>query len=379
MGVEFSAEKTVVMLFTTKRPTSYQMPAGLKLSSQSIPFSKTAKYLGVTLDDKLSWKPHIENKIEKANRSLMAVRSVIGRTWGPSPACARWSWTSVARPALIYGSIVWSRVASQKWLITKLKRLQRLALSQVAHVRPRTLSAALEVMYGVPPLDLHIKNCAQNAAIRVRPDTSWQPPVRPKARVSHGKYLEHSFPPGLWQADTDEIPKEKAWGKRYTVAFPTKKVDMLPSGDYDAYTDGSLMAGRSGAGAFLLRDQSHFCSLRGNTKQATVFQSEMLAIKAAADMLLNNKIEGKRVVFHVDNQAALKTLNSTDITKRSCKETRDSLNKLGQLNEVCLEWIKAHDGIIGNEAADRLAKAGGCSTSVIGQGLVAKSAIKRES
>jgi hypothetical protein len=127
-------------------------------------------------------------------------------------------------------------VISQKWLITKLKRLQRLALSQVAYVRPSTPSTALEVMYGVPPLDLHIKNFAQNAAIRVRPDTSWQLPIRPKARVSHGKYLEHSFPPGLWQADTDEISKENTWGKIYTVAFPTKKVDMLPSGDYDAYS-----------------------------------------------------------------------------------------------------------------------------------------------
>jgi ribonuclease HI len=284
----------------------------------------------------------------------------------------------VVQPALTYGSIVWSRVAAQKWLITKLKQLQRLALSQVAHFRPSTPSTALDVIYGVPPLDLHIKNCAQNAAIRVRPDTSWQLPVRLKARVSHGKYLEHSFPPGLWQADTEEIPKEKTWGKRYTVAFPTKKVDMLPSGDYDAYTDGSLRAGRSGAGAYVLRDQAHFCSLRGNTKQATVFQSEMLAIKAAVDMLLNNKIEDKQVVFHVDNQAALEALNSTDITKRSSKETRESLNNLGQLNEVCLEWLKVHDGIIGNEAANKFAKAGGCSTSVIGQGLLAKSAIKRE-
>jgi hypothetical protein len=39
----------------------------------------------------------------------------------------------------------------------------------------------------------------------------------------------------------------------------TKKVDMLPSDDYDAYTDGSLMDGRSGAGAYILRDRAHFC------------------------------------------------------------------------------------------------------------------------
>jgi hypothetical protein len=45
---------------------------------------------------------------------------------------------------------------------------------------------------------------------------------------------------------------------------------------------------------------------------------------------------------------------------------------------VDLGLIKAYDGIIGNEAADKLAKAGGCLTSVIGQGLLAKSAVNRE-
>jgi hypothetical protein len=41
--------------------------------------------------------------------------------------------------------------------------------------------------------------------------------------------------------------------------------------------DGSLMGGKSGAGAFILNKSEgtrrHFCSLRGNTKQSTVFQS----------------------------------------------------------------------------------------------------------
>jgi hypothetical protein len=143
MGVEFSVEKTVVMRFTNKRSSSYQMSKGLKIYGQEIPVSKTTKYLGVTLDDKLSWKPNIENKIKKAKRTLMAIRSVIGKSWGPSPKCAKWSLTGVIWPALTYGAIVWSRTASQSWAKKKLQRLQRMAPSQIAGVRPSIPSAAL--------------------------------------------------------------------------------------------------------------------------------------------------------------------------------------------------------------------------------------------
>jgi ribonuclease HI len=166
--------------------------------------------------------------------------------------------------------------------------------------------------------------------------------------------------------------------------FPQIEIDMLPSGNIDAYTDGSLMGGKSGAGAFILKksggERRHFCSLRGNTKQATVFQSEVIAVKAAAadKALISINPSGKWIVFHVDNQATLKTLNSTDITKKTYKETRETLNKLERKNTVVLEWVKAHVAILGNEEADKLAKAGGNSTAELGSGLTAKSAIRKE-
>jgi hypothetical protein len=65
-------------------------------------------------------------------------------------------------------------------------------------------------------------------------------------------------------------------------------------------------------------------------KQATVFQSEVISVKAAAEALISNNPSGQRIVFQVDNEATLKTLDSTDITKKTFKDTRDSLNALGK-------------------------------------------------
>jgi hypothetical protein len=60
-------------------------------------------------------------------------------------------------------------------------------------------------------------------------------------------------------------------------------------------------------------------------------------VKAAAKALISNDLSGNITVFHVDNQAALKALDSTDITKTPCKETRETLNKLGRKNTIVLE------------------------------------------
>jgi hypothetical protein len=67
----------------------------------------------------------------------------------------------------------------------------------------------------------------------VKPDTTGLPPAKPKGRTAHARHLESHFPAGLWQIETDECCKEKAWSKNYTVGFPKHKVDMLPKGDLD--------------------------------------------------------------------------------------------------------------------------------------------------
>jgi ribonuclease HI len=356
-GVEFSVKKTVVMICTRKTLTD--LPPPLTLYGEQIPFSNTAKYLGVTLDSKLTWKPHLELKIKAAKRALMATRSYLSKTWGPSPKCARWSWTGVVRPALTYGCVVWAKACTTKTQINTLTKLQRLALMQVAHVRKGTPTAALEIMYGVPPLDLFITEMALKATTRIPCDEIWQPRVRLRQKVviGHMRFLELSAPERFWALKYDECSPEYLWEQNYTIDL--SPANMCPHGDYDAYTDGSLMNGRTGAGGFLYKNRSHFCSFRSNVGESTVFQAEMVAIKSAALILLNNNVQDRTIIFHIDNQATIKSLNKPTIDKKSTLSTKQVLNTLGSRNCVTLAWVKAHSGILGNEGADNMAKRGG--------------------
>jgi hypothetical protein len=88
------------------------------------------------------------------------LRQGLGTTWGPSPAITLWLYTGVVRPALTYGAAVWASAAQAANHTAKLLKLQRLALLMIAPMRRNTPTAGLEVLFGVPPLQLYILSMA---------------------------------------------------------------------------------------------------------------------------------------------------------------------------------------------------------------------------
>jgi hypothetical protein len=54
----------------------------LKISNQKLPKSESTKYLGVYMDNKLSWKNHAEHTANKANQRLRLIKRLTGATWG---------------------------------------------------------------------------------------------------------------------------------------------------------------------------------------------------------------------------------------------------------------------------------------------------------
>ncbi|GBL81396.1 hypothetical protein AVEN_143691-1 [Araneus ventricosus] len=82
---------------------------------------------------------------------------------------------------------------------------------------------------------------------------------------------------------------------------------------------------------------------------ATKFMAEIVAIKEVVEHIREKDLRNVRVIL--DSRSALVALNSRAERSRIIKSIKEIIN--GNIDIYC---VKAHQGIIGNEKADALAK-----------------------
>jgi hypothetical protein len=105
IGLNVNADKTYMVLFTKRRNVEgFFAP---RLFDTELILNNQVKYLGVTLDSKLNWKFHMDNRTRKASIAYWQCRKVIGKTWDLQPKVVYWIYTSVIRPMLTYAALVW--------------------------------------------------------------------------------------------------------------------------------------------------------------------------------------------------------------------------------------------------------------------------------
>ncbi len=378
-GLTFSPSKTVAVLFTRKMKFSY--PPELQVNGTPVPYSSEVKYLGVTLDAKLNWRTHLQRKIRSAKGHLLKVKNATGKLWGFPPKMSRWLYTGIVRPALTYGAVVWASACDKRWAKKELERLNRLALMSMGNFRRGTPTSGLEIISHVMPLHLHIQ-CEATLGYRRTMSSSLisHPCTRKETTDGHRQFCQRILDSiGAAELDQDWYSGEFLWNRSYQVNKDSFSLGEPGDGSHiEIYTDGSRLDEKAGSGVAIFEDglvteeMAHHLGT-----YATVFQSEVHAIKKAADWL-NDGCHGKIVNFYVDSQAALQAISNHWISSKLVKSTVTALNAAGQNNYVNFHWVKAHVGHPGNEKADALAKQGSTDRSLLSADLpaVSQNAIK---
>nr|XP_022902690.1 uncharacterized protein LOC111415306 [Onthophagus taurus] len=325
-------KKTEMVLFTRKRnignprlPTLAKIP--LKLSTE-------VKYLGLIIDSKLTWKSHLDNRVNKACVAFGQCRRAVGRTWGLSPKIALWIYTAVVRPMLTYGAVVWWTRTSKSTATTALNRIQRLACLYVTGALRSTPTAAMEIMLNLPPLNLHIQEVALVTMKRLQSVGTMKDE---DAGSSSTLWREAVLDTPLLECKTDHRPAKYVFSRKYLTHVSPTVVDVHRT--LKIYTDGSK--GRNGAGAGVFSHDPLIRLSEPLGSSTTVIQAELTAIKLAADCIVES------------NKRALSRVIITSAVVMDCHK---ALEEAAKYNSVRIQWIKGHSGSKGNNHADRLAK-----------------------
>src|SRR5438046_794867 len=80
-GAQFEKSKYVLIHFT--RNPSAQVEATVTISGTIIHPSSEAKYLGITFDQKLKFRSHVEQIVAKGTKYALAIAGIAKSRWGP--------------------------------------------------------------------------------------------------------------------------------------------------------------------------------------------------------------------------------------------------------------------------------------------------------
>jgi ribonuclease HI len=362
-GLALNADKTEVMMFTRRRKWSR---APLVALGTDIPLRKEARYLGVILDERLTWKAHCQSKAKACATAMMACRRAIGPTWGLKPETAHWIYTAIVRPMLSYGACVWIPALSRSTRTRELTRVQRLGCLMITSAFHTTPTAALEKMLDLVPIDLYIQQAATEQYLRLQSEQLWRDRTRTcKSHTGAIRLIARMMPALVLPCDAQKTTHTGQKAYSVHIDSRTEALERWQRGktvtrkEYLVYTDGSRRANATGFGYTISLSGNNTDIHRPLGKLATVNQAELLAIlesvetiKAMAD---NHKIP---VAIHSDSQACLRALQATTTKSSLIEQCVLALNELGKEHRVLLRWVPGHHDIDGNERADRLAKEG---------------------
>jgi ribonuclease HI len=349
-------QKTTFMIFSRSR--ARPMSLSLLLEGITIAPVHEAHFLGLLLDQRLSWFPHVRNKCLNVKKLTFAIKRHLSATWGLSKSVLRKLYFSTIEPTLLYGCSVWCPVVSQTRAVATLRSTQRLVMQIMLRTFKSTSTEACLVLSGLIPIELRIMELAASRFIAIRA------PFSPRASQT----IKTSFPSiDLSQSvslptrffSTDHPPWLCPQLPPLIILPPEVHLPLLPlvPGTLRVYTDGSVIGGCTGYGLLVCNFEGIVATCRGKLPEhCSIFQAEGNALLQALRFASTMSPHPERIEIFADSRAALMASLTTEKISSPFVEIRTMLLSLPTTAQ--LFWIASHRGHPGNEIADTLAKQG---------------------
>lgn len=121
----------------------------VSLNNQSIPMKSQTSYLGIILDKRLTWRPHIIAKRQEANRRYRLLQRLLDKRSKLSTHNKRLIYTTIIQPTWSYGIEIWGRAKPSN--LHRIQTLQSKILRKIVdapfYVNNRTLHSDLNIPF----------------------------------------------------------------------------------------------------------------------------------------------------------------------------------------------------------------------------------------
>ena len=339
--LHFSSKKTETVLFTHKRNPDLGF---LTINGSKLDLSKEARLLGVTLDSRLTWKPHINRITRKATTALLQCRQIVGKTLEIKPFMMKGMYTDTSNHVVSMCVLGWrsqQKVSSEETH----KGAEILACLMILSAFPGTATGALEILLNITPIEEFVLAEAMRGLYRISNSGLWHVNRvgsfrKTKTHVdvcNEAKKFSH-----ILQMPAFRIKNTKVMERTFECQIMDKKnavrsESVLNSNTATVYSYGSKLEGKVGAGFYAEypNNSPKHAFFRCGIYSA-VFQAEVLAISEVPKNLLLEKMHNQSIVVLVDSQAATKALKKctvTSITEFNCIR---NLKQIGKQNPSVL-------------------------------------------
>lgn len=386
IGLTLSLTKTEACFFTTKRTLS-TLPNCIVAKDLSVEIKKRVRFLGLLMDVKLNWKPHIDLLTIKSNKYLNIMKMICNKHWGMSPTIALNYYKATIRATLDFGSIFYSQSCNSKLLPLNKTQNQALRLA-MGYLNSTPIDNILVECREEPMTSRMIKlvtrfvlksiSCQKQIANKLnylaithltskRCRSKPMPPlVDYYCSISHeyGKEIHTSEKPLIY---TQEYNLSQTFLHHVSVTqyrtYPANCQDPIFQneiqekwpGAYTIYTDASKINDEVGAAWYDPASNSSACFklnpatstysaeiigiLEALKYSSTLSENKILILtdcKSAVQKLTNNCLNTPPTHLHIE---VLKTYYASSLTKT-----------------IQIAWVKGHEGVRGNQKVDALAR-----------------------